>query len=681
MDLNFDLDLDNGSSSQADGDVDICRVCRMEATQDRPLHYPCVCTGSIKYIHQECLVQWLTHSKKEYCELCNHKFIFKPVYAADMPPSIPPQELLHGLGKNILRALRFWLHYTLVVVAWLGVVPLTAYRIYKCLFSGSLHSLLTLPMDMLSFENAFTDCLFGIVVVASSVGGFILLLWLREQILVHGGPEWLVEAEGGPHPQFDAMVVNFFQNQLWGGDAGVPQLPQQNNEDGEPVENNEAEEGDDPPPLDQNVNEEGERPRIPVQDHFHLEADADIQEDHYQLPDDENDRYNAENGVEDDQNNQQNVEPHPPPLPPPPQEEPVAMDDDNVLPNDVGGGAGAEEAGWNPDAIMEDLTWEKFLGLDGSFIFLEHVFWIISLNTSFVLVFIFCPYHFGEMILNLFGFDDKVFTGTAVDGMFVLNIGYVAIAGLLILLHTLLRYTSLKRLRRTIGLCYTVLKVTLLMTIEIGIFPLIIGWWLDICSLPLFAITTKDRKDSFLYAPATATFLHWLVGMLYVFYFAAFIMLLREVLRPGVLWFLRNINDPQFHPVREMIQLSVMRHTRRVALSMVVFGTTVLVIIWLPVQLVKRVTNGFIPFNVSLSSDAPISEMSLELLLLQVILPAFLEQGHARRWLKSFIQYWSKAVSYILDTRSYLIGDIEIKALPPQSVSSYSFFSLKCFYV
>lgn len=28
---------------------------------------------------------------------------------------------------------------------------------------------------------------------------------------------------------------------------------------------------------------------------------------------------------------------------------------------------------------------------------------------------------------------------------------------------------------------------------------------------------------------ATATFLHWLVGMLYVFYFAAFIMLLREV--------------------------------------------------------------------------------------------------------------------------------------------------------
>lgn len=52
------------------------------------------------------------------------------VYSPDMPTSIPPQELLQGLGKNIFRALRFWLHYTLVVLAWLGVVPLTACKYF-----------------------------------------------------------------------------------------------------------------------------------------------------------------------------------------------------------------------------------------------------------------------------------------------------------------------------------------------------------------------------------------------------------------------------------------------------------------------------------------------------------------------------------------------------------------------
>uniref|UniRef100_A0A8C7GDG0 E3 ubiquitin-protein ligase MARCHF6 n=1 Tax=Oncorhynchus kisutch TaxID=8019 RepID=A0A8C7GDG0_ONCKI len=58
---------------------DICRVCRSEGTPDKPLYHPCVCTGSIKFIHQECLVQWLKHSRKEYCELCKHRFAFTPI--------------------------------------------------------------------------------------------------------------------------------------------------------------------------------------------------------------------------------------------------------------------------------------------------------------------------------------------------------------------------------------------------------------------------------------------------------------------------------------------------------------------------------------------------------------------------------------------------------------------------
>jgi E3 ubiquitin-protein ligase MARCH6 len=33
--------------------LDICRVCRSEGLPDKPLYHPCICTGSIKYIHQE----------------------------------------------------------------------------------------------------------------------------------------------------------------------------------------------------------------------------------------------------------------------------------------------------------------------------------------------------------------------------------------------------------------------------------------------------------------------------------------------------------------------------------------------------------------------------------------------------------------------------------------------------
>lgn len=38
--------------------ADICRVCRSEGTPDKPLYHPCVCTGSIKFIHQEWWVCW-----------------------------------------------------------------------------------------------------------------------------------------------------------------------------------------------------------------------------------------------------------------------------------------------------------------------------------------------------------------------------------------------------------------------------------------------------------------------------------------------------------------------------------------------------------------------------------------------------------------------------------------------
>ena len=67
-----------------------------------------------------------------------------------MPKRLPIGDIVGGLFKSIGKAVRYWLHYTLVAIAWMGVVPLTACRIYRCLFTGSVSSLLTLPLDMMS---------------------------------------------------------------------------------------------------------------------------------------------------------------------------------------------------------------------------------------------------------------------------------------------------------------------------------------------------------------------------------------------------------------------------------------------------------------------------------------------------------------------------------------------------
>ena len=108
-----------------------------------------------------------------------------------MPSRLPIKDIITGLFKNIFKAIKFWLHSTLVAVSWMAIVPLTACRIYRCLFAGSVSSLLTLPLDMLSTENIVSDILQGGFVVMCSLAAFISLVWLREQIISGGGPEWL----------------------------------------------------------------------------------------------------------------------------------------------------------------------------------------------------------------------------------------------------------------------------------------------------------------------------------------------------------------------------------------------------------------------------------------------------------------------------------------------------------
>ena len=52
------------------------------------------------------------------------------------------------------------------------------------------------------------------------------------------------------------------------------------------------------------------------------------------------------------------------------------------------GGNPEEGDNWGRDVerIVEDLTWQRLFGLDGSLVFIEHVIWMISLNIIFIIV-------------------------------------------------------------------------------------------------------------------------------------------------------------------------------------------------------------------------------------------------------------------------------------------------------
>jgi len=121
----------------SDGEGDVCRVCRSKGTPGRPLFCPCLCSGSIKYAHNDCMIRWLSYSNRELCELCNHQITFLKTYAHGMPDRLPVKDVLAFVCTVTVGRLLQDVRSYLVPAVWLCLVPLIEWRIHQCMFNGS----------------------------------------------------------------------------------------------------------------------------------------------------------------------------------------------------------------------------------------------------------------------------------------------------------------------------------------------------------------------------------------------------------------------------------------------------------------------------------------------------------------------------------------------------------------
>ena len=290
-----------------------------------------------------------------------------------MPPGrLPLKDLINGLLRTFFKALRYWLHYLIVAFCWLGVVPITASRIYRCLFAGSVSSILTLPYDIVSTDHLLTDVLQGGLVVFCSLGAFICLLWLREQILTGGGPAWLQPAD--PDIARQPVIVP------------APAVPEVN---------------------------------------VIVPAVIPANEDPAAVPHDEGAFIDAEDNEDEDDDEDEDAEEEQDNAPVPAVAAAAAAAE--AAPVLAAGNAQNQEHNHNWidwERAADDLTWERLLGLDGSLQFLEHVFWVVTLNTLFILIFAYAPYHLGKIVTS-----SKTFRRTIADTRFITPINTLTTYG------------------------------------------------------------------------------------------------------------------------------------------------------------------------------------------------------------------------------------------------------------
>lgn len=113
----------------------VCRICR---SNEQPLFHPCKCNGTIKYVHQDCLLKWIEHSQKKKCEVCNHEFAFASELAQDAPKSLTLLQLLLGLlsiGKNTSQKV---LRTLFTSFMWLIYFPSITGKFYSFITQNSL---------------------------------------------------------------------------------------------------------------------------------------------------------------------------------------------------------------------------------------------------------------------------------------------------------------------------------------------------------------------------------------------------------------------------------------------------------------------------------------------------------------------------------------------------------------
>ena len=113
---------------------DTCRICRGEGSEEEPLFYPCKCSGSIKFVHQNCLMEWLSHSQKKHCELCKTPFRFTKLYHPHMPSRVPLPVFLRQAAIHSWKSFLTWSRFLLVFFVWVAWLPWCMRTIFRGLF-------------------------------------------------------------------------------------------------------------------------------------------------------------------------------------------------------------------------------------------------------------------------------------------------------------------------------------------------------------------------------------------------------------------------------------------------------------------------------------------------------------------------------------------------------------------
>nr|AID60082.1 zinc finger protein 3A [Brassica napus] len=314
------------------------------------------------------------------------------------------------------------------------------------------------------------------------------------------------------------------------------------------------------------------------------------------------------------------------------------------------------------------------------------VFAIVACNMIFLGVIIFVPFTLGRVIILHHVASADLLKGFVAgpsklyDDVTTLTVGYMFVVFLYLGIIALIRYfkgQQLLNFDRVYGVAASIVETIppllrqLLVGIKLGakvacyfgVFPLMCGWWLDVCTVSMFGETMSKRVEFLSVSPLASSLVHWAVGVLYVLKICICEEeLLLKVLRREALFFLydpEDDDDDDDEPFQFLIEETVHKFARDFLLDSAKYGSLIFLLVFLLVKLAIMMAPSVFPLDISVSD--PFTEIPAGLLLFTICTQFIIE--HFRLWgtVKSLVRCWFTSVCLALGLTDLLLPRPEDK--------------------
>ncbi|RID77635.1 hypothetical protein BRARA_A00527 [Brassica rapa] len=223
-----------------------------------------------------------------------------------------------------------------------------------------------------------------------------------------------------------------------------------------------------------------------------------------------------------------------------------------------------------------------------------------------------------------------------------LSLGFLVVAVALLYLLWILSAKVWKNL-------YVVkLKEGFVLSLKFGVLPLVLGCWLDFCTLPILGITVSRRLE-FVSDYPFVMIVHWVYGELYLLLVSNSMELIQKILQKRPFWFLLDVTDPNYKITK--------LYLGQLLFALAFHASLMVILVHLPIMTISFISPSFFPLHLWFYEER----------IMFLSMAAYLWLGRIRviDWLVDLIQpaiepivhKWIIIVSSWLQLRDFFLGN------------------------